>query len=349
MPDTGNESLDTQTVTGAKPGVNRPKRPATFEKLVSFFRYQKSDNHPVNEYFAEYCSFVWSELKVVDQTITPEEVGLTEALIEDGAPETVVRIESLLIDRMPRERLVYYYVHVLDRFRAIHPNEPPKFWDQNALGKPNILPDFELRSYTKECLRELYREFLSQRAKEMSLAKHVRETALIAGFVFFFTIAFIIFIQNISNNQLSIPPLVLILMTGFIAGIVGHIRELLTPSKKKDGYLTMYQLRSLYLQWPYKAVVGMLYSLFFTLICLSGLPDLIGFNLFPKLNPVWIERSSAQVLTGVGLPGFFFAPPDDTEYAKLLVWCFICGFAQPFIPGVIDRLISADPKKAKPE
>jgi len=43
------------------------------------------------------------------------------------------------------------------------------------------------------------------------------------------------------------------------------------------------------------------------------------------------------------------APASAFDFAKLLVWCFIAGFAERFVPNVLNRLVGqADPKDVKP-
>ena len=88
-----------------------------------------------------------------------------------------------------------------------------------------------------------------------------------------------------------------------------------------------------YFLW--KAAVAIVFAFVFYLMVIGGL---IGGDMFPKFLAVkpdagapWDMRA---FLTGVD-------PADYKDIAKLLVWSFIAGYAEKFVPNAIGRIIES--------
>ena len=85
----------------------------------------------------------------------------------------------------------------------------------------------------------------------------------------------------------------------------------------------------------WKATVAIVFAFVFYLMVIGGL---IGGDMFPKFVAVDPKAGAhwdmLAFLTGVD-------PKDYKDIAKLLVWSFIAGYAEKFVPNIIGRTIKA--------
>ena len=66
-------------------------------------------------------------------------------------------------------------------------------------------------------------------------------------------------------------------------------------------------------------------------LCLSGL---LQGALFPKFT------QTGTAYTGVGTFLNTIGPETNLDTAKALIWAFIAGFSERFIPNILDRLVA---------
>jgi hypothetical protein len=88
-----------------------------------------------------------------------------------------------------------------------------------------------------------------------------------------------------------------------------------------------------YFLW--KAAVAIVFAFILYLMVIGGL---IGGDMFPKFVGATLENDAKwdmkEFLTGIDPAGY-------KDIAKLLVWSFIAGYAEKFVPNAVGRVIKA--------
>lgn len=254
-----------------------------------------------------------------------------DVLCSNGTPalSDLFGAESLLVTRMPDERLDVYAVSLTSRYELIVGTPMAKVPPE---GSPNLK-----RQVLIESLNEMCRIAQSRMVKEDSLASHVR---WLSGFGFVATVGLLGFayfgpVITRDDNK-YIPPLAFILVAGGIGGVIGHLRDILKPRGKTDLMLLTFELEATRKYWIYRIFAGLLYAMVFTLIAGGGL---VKSELLPDLTGHLVQLRDAKTVFPTGLaPIFAYRALPTEEYCKLIFWCFVAGCYQPFVPGILDRL-----------
>jgi hypothetical protein len=119
-------------------------------------------------------------------------------------------------------------------------------------------------------------------------------------------------------------------IAGMTGGFVSVFLRVYRMPVGEDPLLTARMLRSDRASVITKPLLGALFALVLHLLFMS---KLLSGGLFPTLC---INAKDAVV----AFKDFFFGyvKATDQSFAKLLVWCFIGGFAERFVPDILDRL-----------
>lgn len=261
--------------------------------------------------------------------VEPSRLQRLQALIADpqSLPDMcdVFEAETLLVGSMPDDRLLPYRHGLAYRYEAAHGDPMPEFSDS---AKPQ-----EVRQHYLECLNEMYREIESRRAKENGLAEHLRGVSLVGFATVLVLLAVAVIGDRLSGDLiLIIPPIAFICVAGALGAILGYIKDVLKPRGRTDLVLLTFEIEATRRYWLYRVLAGVLYAIVFTLLSGSGVfqSSLLKSDLLPDLSGVVKGES--------GMMKIFMDRLPTTEYVKLVTWCFIAGYVQPFVPGILDRL-----------
>jgi hypothetical protein len=160
----------------------------------------------------------------------------------------------------------------------------------------------------------------------------------------------------------EMPLLVVVMALGALGGFISAQRRLFSVPAGGDRINQLIQLDANTLEYVLPPISGAVFATIALLLFLSGL---LQGDLFPKMDTP--ERSSVaeylkpslktsdsktqDALHSNGVNVLYFAsmsePLSGKDYGKLMVWCFVAGFAETFVPGVLNRLTSKaeDPKQ----
>jgi hypothetical protein len=115
-------------------------------------------------------------------------------------------------------------------------------------------------------------------------------------------------------HQTLVATVILVLLMGALGGFLSVQQRIEKIPTEQDPILTMFQLQNGRFAVHLAPLIGATCALVLFLILQAGL---ITGAVFPDMGKPFIAA----------------------EYGKLLVWCFIAGFAERFVPDTLDNLI----------
>jgi hypothetical protein len=140
--------------------------------------------------------------------------------------------------------------------------------------------------------------------------------------------------RSLIQDQTLIATLLVLMVAGSVGGFVS-LQQRIQNTPSGDPLLAIFELEngkfSLYLAPVSGAIFAVLLYFIFLGNLLSGV-------IFPEnLTPFHFYWGVQKTAWGV-VPGA--NPVAFVDYAKLVVWSFIAGFAERFVPDTLDRLVN---------
>lgn len=122
--------------------------------------------------------------------------------------------------------------------------------------------------------------------------------------------------------NINLEFLAVIVLPGVLGGLISTLRRIQTVKLNGNADLALTQLQQNNLSILLSPFYGGIFA--FLLFCLLA-GSFVSGNLFPNItfDHLW---------GGAGLPA------DSGELAKLIIWCFIAGFSETFVPDRLDQL-----------
>ena len=274
----------------------------------------------------EYESLVLADPKCARPVLTPifakDEADLTW--------DDVFSLDDVLIDVKPIQDIRRERWWWLERYQSLAQKQ--EFDAYVASNPPNATdPDGDaVRSDVKQLAASVHYILTNDTAREAILNKF-RVSMLTIVLVIFLTIVIV------GTTQLYdyITASILVLFAGYAGGVLsvqqrlqsvtnGLLlnRALETPSSKLSLY-----------------VVPLQGAVFAVLLYILFIGHLIQGDLFPKIMPDptgdYCSKTENVVVQLLNCT----APAGPFEFAKLLAWSFIAGFAERLVPDTISRLV----------
>jgi hypothetical protein len=200
--------------------------------------------------------------------------------------------------------------------------------------------DEHIRARIDALLRELYRLYTVTACRE-SMCN--RASRIVTRIMLFF-LAMLFIPQAINDfkdgfSDLHITTILAVLSAGAVGGFVSAQRRVQGVSNRGESMLDLIELSTLTgtLLAPITGAVfaGVLFMMFTGTLISGG-------GLFPTIATPKDAVSGGMVLDvfskGTG-------PAAGLDWAKLLVWSFVAGFAERFVPDALDRLVSRSERK----
>jgi len=189
----------------------------------------------------------------------------------------------------------------------------------------------DVRADASQLLRQIHWTYTTTRACE----RLRRETAILLGFVTVL-FGFVVYIigSRYYTGMTNIPILPVILCVSVLGSFVSAQQRLQTVPEDGDPVLSILQLQDGSASIILAPISGVIFGLVLYLIFIGGL---LQGALFPAINTPKDNSVTGLVFTVFSLNT---GPATGIDFAKLLVWSFVAGFAERFVPDVLDRLIS---------
>jgi hypothetical protein len=134
----------------------------------------------------------------------------------------------------------------------------------------------------------------------------------------------------------GIAILVLVFLVGAMGGLVSILQRFQGISDEGDPLYTVFQLKHGGISVKSSAIGGAISAVILYLVIAGGL---LEGALFPKFT-LSEDNSTREFLKGFLTVMTPYKAPD---YAKLVVWSFIAGFAERFVPDTLSRFAAARP------
>jgi hypothetical protein len=227
----------------------------------------------------------------------------------------------------------------------------------------------ELRADTEQILGEFHWIYAFTPVREQirnSLAKVVFFITLILVFVAFAIAAYGYFSKaghdGSGSSPLSVPALPIIIALGMIGGYVSLQQRIQTVPSTGDPIVNIAELSNSRFSVYLAPISG---AVFATLLYIIFIGGLLKGPLFPIIStpqgtcesslanpkaasetsqtpPTDNQQEKPDCLRIVNFSDFVTntGPSSGIQFAVLLVWSFIAGFAERFVPDTLDRLIS---------
>jgi hypothetical protein len=138
-------------------------------------------------------------------------------------------------------------------------------------------------------------------------------------------------------NHHAVTVLTAVLFAGMFGGFTSCLRRVYTFNRGTDPISAMQALTASRASMLASPVLGVIFALGIYLCLLGGI---LNGNLFPNLT---IQGISGRPITFPEFFGTVEGSPGD--FAKLMLWAFLAGFAERLVPDVLDTFTAGADKK----
>jgi len=250
---------------------------------------------------------------------------------------------DLLVTRLlPPERLSrevwslrsrYRDVAGLREYEAYLSSRPPDLAGQ--------VEEKELRADIEYLLSQIYLRYaITPMNQEVSdhISRRVTSVILIGVVI----IIFVGLVKIIGVMEETTPPatLFLVMFVGAMGGLLSMQQRYQSVSREGDPIHNISELMQNWSRLFLPAISGAIFAVLLYMLVIAGL---LEGELFPKFLPeVTKQPEPANQLVGTALSDLLQQgrPASRRDYAKLIIWSFIAGFAERYIPDTLSRFIS---------
>jgi hypothetical protein len=290
-----------------------------------------------NHLIGEYDSF--TDRANCDSAAYNKAGDLKEVYLTDSRPLTwgdLTTLECLLLKLRTGEELRERFWAIETRYADVAPSN---FSIQHAkLSESDIerLSDDKLRARIEVIACEFFRLCMLAACREEMRKRASRNVSL--AMLVFVVLCFVPRIVFLSESKMSYWTLSGVLFTGAMGGFISAQRRIQGVTDRGESLIDLIELSQLSgnLLAPIAgAVFAVVLYMMFAASFLKG-------PFFPELVTDSTRSPNAVFST------FFSAasgPSTGIDAAKLLIWCFIAGFAERFVPNALDRFILNSEKR----
>ena len=200
-----------------------------------------------------------------------------------------------------------------------------------------------LRARVTALLGELYRLYMVTACREAmrNRASARLSIAMVAFLVLFFAPQLIsnLFSRDVHFFAAGVTTVTAVLFAGAMGGFISSQRRLQGVAKRGESMIDLIELSSETGYWlsPITGAVfaGVLY------VMIAG--GFLNGGLFPQISTP-LDKNPTGLMFAAFAQGT--GPSTGLDWAKLLIWCFIAGFAERFVPDALDRVVARSQQKA---
>jgi hypothetical protein len=336
--------LDPNTNKGVDDAKPKGWREAKFKELPNYaliyLQHLTSEYHALlkGENDAFERGLLEEILKKDRRTITWNDLYCFELLL----------VRLLPIEKLPRKvwalRARYREVAGLREYEAYLASKPPTvdFLDPNAFGQLET----QLRADIDFLLSEIHFRYAMEPIRQLERTKLATDVALatVVGIIVILGFGFYLFLVDAGflNKESDFPgaTIVVCMFSGAMGGLISMQQRFQSLSNEGDQIHNVTQLVYGKLGIWVSAITGAISAVVLLLIFAAGL---LQGDLFPQMREI---SNPDPILGSVKEPFSFLdffrqaGPGSINNFAKLVVWSFIAGFAERFVPDTLSRFVS---------
>lgn len=307
---------------------------------LSFLKGGGIDRLPV--FGLSYLRHVVAEYRVSDLPVTGEPPAVKEVLTRfDGNPADMTWSDLFLLEKhilgkqsfatLRRRAWVlrnkYKEIAGAAEYEAYVKSNPPNENAACAEGKEKERDD-ELRSDLEGVLSAVHWNYSLTPIRERYRGRIVKITTM--GLAVWLVIVIVLVSLSFWYDEVLVGNLLLVMFAGATGGFISLQRRVQSIPTDGDPLYSIFQLENGLTSVYLSPLSGAIFAVVLFLIFLA---NLVGGMIFPTVTGFHFHLGSV-----VWNP----EPPKDpgVQYAKLMVWSFIAGFAERFVPDALNRLVS---------
>lgn len=243
-------------------------------------------------------------------------------------------VERMLTRAVPPERLIRLAIAIRKEYKEAVGPESYKEYEAGNPPPADGSDEQALRADTEQLQSELQWLYVIQPVEELSrnqLTKWLLGMILVLGAGVFGWVWWL---------GARFQPISFVIFAGALGAVFSAQRRIQTVSDRRTSLVHIMRSGSYRLGVQIAPVIGAFSAVALAFLFASGL---MQGGLFPEV---------AVTAHGEGLPlcaGFVLGQHDVTaDFAKLLVWSFIAGFAERLVPDALDRLANRNNRQNPP-
>lgn len=232
-------------------------------------------------------------------------------------------LEKCVIYRQPEEVLRARLPGLRLNYREIVGAEAYEQYLQSRQAAPLEGRIEELRADAGRLLDALHWAYAMAPERELMRSNILRSIAMEMSVSVVLAVGAVLFFAYL--GQMLVATLILVLLMGALGGFLSVQQRIEKIPTEQDPILTMFQLQNGRFAVRLAPLTGSICALILFLIFQGGL---LKGSAFPDMEKLALSLGKMSI-----------PPGAVSEYGKLLVWCFIAGFAERFVPDTLDNLV----------
>jgi hypothetical protein len=301
--------------------------------------HHRRKRNPMRTYGRMYFDHLVSEYRhVLGSDADPEAKAIIEEIL--ARPRRtwadLHSFERALLRLQPEEVLRRKAWILRDKFRKLAGRAAYENYARSSPPDPRTAPVSELRPDLEQLLSEFHLLSASSLIGEGMRHRYSKYLGIIT-FLVFSVLCVILALEYRTPGPL-LPSAVLVFFMGFLGGCLSVQQRIQRGPSGGDSLVDVEALEQGWFTIYMAPISG---SIFATVLYLMFIGGLLQGHLFPSIIPA---PGGDGLLSGKGLSFEDFAlqagPASVADYAKLLFWSFVAGFAERLVPDTLDRIVA---------
>ena len=303
--------------------------------------------NPCNSPLPDYALLYFDHLcAVFQELLTDKSTPKAQSVLDDALrkrSENIISWNNLylldihILKLLPMESLPNKARSSRQQFRSIVgeaayqaylASKPPNIEEGDLCEKtPVLLADIEYLMDSIYLGHSI--NFLIKKTNNRIVSKIV--FLIILGITLILSSVVLLFDGAIQGHSLSVPTAIFL---GGIGGLISLQERYLNLTYNDGDPIGM--ASRLEHSWSVVFLPAIKGSLFAFLLFMMFIADLVSGDLFPKFGTVSNGTGGVMLLDMIG----HAAPLSSADYAKLVIWSFLAGFAERLVPDTLTKLVS---------